>query len=124
MHFLTIFDSFDGENLLQIVILAALERLHFDFKLEQVKLFPLAFPEVVKKLDEDGELLVGGGEDRVLAEVDFIFIQFKALAGIEDGEGFGWIFLLAFFFHNNYICLNMSAALDANRKKLEEYLSG
>lgn len=89
-----------------------------------MELLPLTFPEVVKKLDEDGELFMGGGEDRILAEVDFIFIQFEALAGMKDGEGFGWIFFLAFFFHYNYICLNMSAALDANRKKLEEYLSG
>lgn len=54
-----------------------------------MKLPPLTLPEIVHELCDQGQLLVRGGEDGVLAKVDFVFIDFKALVGVENGEAFG-----------------------------------
>ena len=74
MNFIAVLDSFDGEDLLEVVFLAFVEGLHLDLHLEEVKLFPLGLAEVVEEFYVDGELFEGGGEDGVLAEVDLVFV--------------------------------------------------
>lgn len=70
-----------------------------DSKFEEVELAALCIPKVVEELCENGELFVGRGEDGVLAEVHFVFIEFKTLACMEQGKTFGLTFIFALILH-------------------------
>ena len=53
----------------------------FGFDFDHVEVPLLGFGEVVEEFDIEGELLEGGGEDGVLAEVDSGFVDLQALLG-------------------------------------------
>lgn len=67
----------------------------------------LCFGEIVEEIGNDWELFVGGGEDGIFAEVDFVFVEFEALACVEKGEAFWLDFIFSLFFHY-YYCTKIS----------------
>ena len=66
---------------------------------QHMEIFALWLCEVVHEFSEEGELLMGGGEDGVLAEVDFVLVELEALPCLEDMEGAA--LLLSLFLHSN-----------------------
>ena len=42
---------------------------------QEMELFLLIFSKIIKQFDIDGELLEGGGKDRIFTEIDSIFIH-------------------------------------------------
>ena len=68
-------------------------------EVEHVKFFALVFEEVVHEFDLEGELFMRGGEDGILAEVDFAFVDFEALCSLEDMKSTS--FILALLLHQN-----------------------
>lgn len=51
-----------------------------------MELASLCLFEIVHKLSDERELLEGGGEDGVLAEINLVFVDLEALARLEYRE--------------------------------------
>ena len=68
-----------------------------------MKIPSLRFSEIVQQFLSHWHLLVQRGKDRVLAEVDFIPVQFEALTCMQQSKTLTSL-LLSFLLHYKYIC--------------------
>lgn len=99
-NLLSILHGLHCEYLVQIELFTHGEGVNLGSYLDHMELASLCLFEIVHKLGDERELLEGGGEDGILAEINLVFVDLEALARLEYRESAPHRHLLLWFiFH-------------------------